>query len=379
MKARFYDPDVGRFLNQDTYLGENGTPPSLHRYLYAYSNPAYYIDPTGNFAVTDWLNKQFKAEGDAVRAWADKVHNSDSNGTVKAIKGAGAKLLAGLDDTAAMVFGAADEAVDAGLSAFGDREILGQNSYQRTNQRLDKTANIARKAADATSAYLTDEDLGGRIVSDVEKAAQKTAEFGGKLVDGDSRAWSSAYAGVASLASGAALAKLSKVGGGNRSSGGTGNVDAPNTEARTGNGQANAAQHEKLKEQYQKLDPNYTPLSNKKIAGNNEPKNFPLANSVHPETGVRFTPDGYADFSPHSAKTVKIKQTGNNDVDFRNANIEAGYGSGARSHVKKVPGHTWHHHQNGIDMELVKTDPIHKGTGHSGGAEIAKKSGGANQ
>ncbi len=51
MKARFYDPDVGRFLNQDTYLGENGTPPSLHRYLYAYSNPAYYIDPDGHFNV----------------------------------------------------------------------------------------------------------------------------------------------------------------------------------------------------------------------------------------------------------------------------------------------------------------------------------------
>ncbi len=48
MKARFYDPDVGRFLNQDTYLGESGTPPSLHRYLYAYSNPNYYTDPSGH-------------------------------------------------------------------------------------------------------------------------------------------------------------------------------------------------------------------------------------------------------------------------------------------------------------------------------------------
>ena len=51
MKARFYDPDVGRFLNQDTYLGNSSTPPSLHRYLYAYSNPNYYIDPTGNFQI----------------------------------------------------------------------------------------------------------------------------------------------------------------------------------------------------------------------------------------------------------------------------------------------------------------------------------------
>jgi len=40
--------DVGRFINQDPYLGESTTPPSLHRYLYAYSNPTYYIDRNGH-------------------------------------------------------------------------------------------------------------------------------------------------------------------------------------------------------------------------------------------------------------------------------------------------------------------------------------------
>ncbi len=46
-KARYYDPDTGRFLSQDSYLGEAGTPPSLHRYLYAYSNPGVYVDLLG--------------------------------------------------------------------------------------------------------------------------------------------------------------------------------------------------------------------------------------------------------------------------------------------------------------------------------------------
>jgi RHS repeat-associated protein len=46
-KARFYDSDTGRFLSQDPYLGEVNTPPSLHRYLYAYSNPTVYVDLTG--------------------------------------------------------------------------------------------------------------------------------------------------------------------------------------------------------------------------------------------------------------------------------------------------------------------------------------------
>ena len=63
--ARFYDPDVGRFLNQDSYLGESNTPPSLHRYLYAYANPTYFVDPDGHApteaeqkAAQEWLNRQ---------------------------------------------------------------------------------------------------------------------------------------------------------------------------------------------------------------------------------------------------------------------------------------------------------------------------------
>ncbi len=46
-KARFYDPQLGRFLSQDRYLGETNTPPSLHRYLYAYANPTVYVDLNG--------------------------------------------------------------------------------------------------------------------------------------------------------------------------------------------------------------------------------------------------------------------------------------------------------------------------------------------
>jgi RHS repeat-associated protein len=47
-KARFYDPEVGRFISQDSYLGQVDDPPSLHRYFYANDNPTRYVDPTGH-------------------------------------------------------------------------------------------------------------------------------------------------------------------------------------------------------------------------------------------------------------------------------------------------------------------------------------------
>ena len=47
-KARFYDPDTGRFLTQDPWEGDISIAPSLHKYLYAYANPTVYLDPDGN-------------------------------------------------------------------------------------------------------------------------------------------------------------------------------------------------------------------------------------------------------------------------------------------------------------------------------------------
>ena len=47
-KARYFDPQLGRFLTQDSFLGQIDAPPSLHRYFYANANPTRFIDPTGH-------------------------------------------------------------------------------------------------------------------------------------------------------------------------------------------------------------------------------------------------------------------------------------------------------------------------------------------
>ncbi len=51
LRARYYDQGVGRFTQQDTYMGNNHDPVSLHKYLYANAAPSMYTDPTGNFSI----------------------------------------------------------------------------------------------------------------------------------------------------------------------------------------------------------------------------------------------------------------------------------------------------------------------------------------
>jgi RHS repeat-associated protein len=59
-KARYFDPQLGRFLSQDSFLGEINDPPSLHRYFYANANPARYVDPTGHFILEGMLGRQLE-------------------------------------------------------------------------------------------------------------------------------------------------------------------------------------------------------------------------------------------------------------------------------------------------------------------------------
>ncbi|WP_229207195.1 MULTISPECIES: polymorphic toxin-type HINT domain-containing protein [unclassified Duganella] len=54
-QARYYDPQLGRFITQDPYEGDWNTPLSLHHYLYAYANPGRFVDLNGYDAV-DTLN-----------------------------------------------------------------------------------------------------------------------------------------------------------------------------------------------------------------------------------------------------------------------------------------------------------------------------------
>jgi RHS repeat-associated protein len=45
--ARYYDPNIGRFISPDTIVPNPANPQSLNRYSYVLNNPLKYIDPTG--------------------------------------------------------------------------------------------------------------------------------------------------------------------------------------------------------------------------------------------------------------------------------------------------------------------------------------------
>ncbi|WP_440115591.1 RHS repeat-associated core domain-containing protein [Paenibacillus sp. QZ-Y1] len=48
LRARWYDPSVGRFISEDSYECELTNPLSLNLYAYVGNNPLKYVDPNGH-------------------------------------------------------------------------------------------------------------------------------------------------------------------------------------------------------------------------------------------------------------------------------------------------------------------------------------------
>ena len=63
LRARWYDPSVGRFINEDTYEGDISNPLSLNLYTYVRNNPLTHIDPSGHWdtnITANWTINEMK-------------------------------------------------------------------------------------------------------------------------------------------------------------------------------------------------------------------------------------------------------------------------------------------------------------------------------
>ena len=71
--ARYYDPQLGRFIQPDSIVQAPSDPQSLNRYSYVRNNPVKYVDPTGYGWFSNFFKKAVKAVVSAVVAVAVAV------------------------------------------------------------------------------------------------------------------------------------------------------------------------------------------------------------------------------------------------------------------------------------------------------------------
>ncbi|WP_375523058.1 RHS repeat domain-containing protein [Paenibacillus medicaginis] len=69
LRARWYDPGVGRFMGEDTYQGEVTDPLTLNLYTYVHNNPLIYTDPSGHKIWLIHGTKLVKSVTDPENTW----------------------------------------------------------------------------------------------------------------------------------------------------------------------------------------------------------------------------------------------------------------------------------------------------------------------
>jgi RHS repeat-associated protein len=151
LRARYYQPGLGRFWSLDSYEGQRGNPLSLHKYLYCHGNPVNGVDPSGH---------EFSLGGISASSSIGSSIGSFHNGVVASIgramqatlfgvqSGMGANdILTGLifDETG---IGLGIDAFNAVKGLFQDRESQEVAAYILWRERLVATILAAMEDSD---------------------------------------------------------------------------------------------------------------------------------------------------------------------------------------------------------------------------------------
>ena len=85
LNARYYNPEIGRFVSQDSYRGSVDKPGQWHLYAYCANNPINYVDPSGHDFLANWVKALLKkvrlsvAEKTSIRIYISGVASAYLN------------------------------------------------------------------------------------------------------------------------------------------------------------------------------------------------------------------------------------------------------------------------------------------------------------
>jgi RHS repeat-associated protein len=191
-KARYYDPDTGKFLSEDAWEGDNMIAPSLHRYLYGYQNPTVYVDLDGNFPVTQQVRDFFRNQAANQARTSRDLTASLGDGFFSDVGVRSLNAASGIGNALFSVAGEAVNLVDLGLdSGVGSSRMLsntkvGQESRARVKGTREFLKNTAKTAASKTQAAVKEKGFIGATGDAIGSSASKTGNFLHKAyIEGD--------------------------------------------------------------------------------------------------------------------------------------------------------------------------------------------------
>jgi RHS repeat-associated protein len=131
--ARYYDPQIGRFISPDPTIPDPKNPQALNRYSYCINNPFKYIDPSGlDFVdsdgntiqeIEDIYNAMMNNPNipDYIKTRIQTLHDSNRHVTIKYIDGGASVGISKFDSS---LYSMGDE-IQIGRDCLSDSTVFG--------------------------------------------------------------------------------------------------------------------------------------------------------------------------------------------------------------------------------------------------------------
>ncbi len=157
LRARYYDPSIGRFISEDSYRGKAEDPLSLNLYTYCSGNPVNFIDPTGHWREGD---EKYSAQVQTILlqltlAW----HLADNQGDKDAIQKEAARIREKVDSGLGAAFDTIKQWTEAAANEFawflgGSFDTLERDYWLTQVQKFDSSISISEKTVLNASMFI---------------------------------------------------------------------------------------------------------------------------------------------------------------------------------------------------------------------------------
>lgn len=143
MRARYYSPEMKRFINADIIPGKLSNAVTLNRFAYANGNPVSFIDPFG-LSVWSWIEDKYN---DA-KEWVADTYNNAKDTVVNTYNAAKDVVVETYNDAKQAIVDTYNEVTDWAVDTYNDVKERVVNTYNDTKDFVVDKYNDAKDWVD---------------------------------------------------------------------------------------------------------------------------------------------------------------------------------------------------------------------------------------
>ena len=171
MRARYYSPEMKRFINADIIAGKLSNAITLNRFAYVNGNPVSFVDPFG-LSVWSWLKDKYNDAKD----WAVDTYNNAKNAVIETYNNAKNFVVDTYNDAKQVVVETYNEVKDWAVDTYNDAKQAVVNAYQEVKDWTVDTYNEVKDRVITTTNNVVSW-VDNNVVKPVTKAATAVGDW----------------------------------------------------------------------------------------------------------------------------------------------------------------------------------------------------------